>query len=110
MEITSGIAKLRRAGSTRRVAALDQWLGGIVDHYGERILPIDTRIGMLAGELADQARAEGHHPGLSDILIAATARIHKHGLMTENLRHFEPLGLGIALLNPLVQAPPGKKD
>ena len=106
VEITAGIEKLRRAGSARRAEALDEWLGGILRYYGERILPIDTRIGMLAGVLTEQARADGHHPGLSDIMIAATTSFHGHGLLTQNLRHFEPLGIGIALHNPIAQTPP----
>lgn len=109
IEITAGIEKLRRAGSTRRVEALDKWLGGILRYYGERILPIDTPIGLLAGVLAERARSDGHHPGLSDIIIAATAGFHGHGLLTENLRHFEPLGIDIALHNPIVQTPPRRK-
>jgi toxin FitB len=101
VEITAGIRKLRRVGSARRAEALDAWLGRVIALYGERILPIDARVGAVAGILADEARAIGRHPGLADVLIAATAQAHGHGLATDNQRHFAPLNLAIPLLNPL---------
>ncbi|MDB5501521.1 MAG: PilT protein-like protein [Tardiphaga sp.] len=105
VEITAGIEKLRRAGSTRRVPILEKWFGGMTDLYGERILPVDTKVGRIAGILTDQAYADGISPGVSDILIAATASAHGHGLLTGNIKHFEPLRLGVPLLNPLAQVP-----
>jgi toxin FitB len=101
VEITAGIRKLRRVGSARRAEALDAWLGRVIALYGERILPIDARVGAVAGILADEARATGRHPGLADVLIAATAQAHGHGLATDNQKHFAPLNLAIPLLNPL---------
>jgi len=77
--------------------------------YGERILPLDTEVGKIAGVLAVHARAIGRDPGLSDILIAATARAHGHGLATENTKHFERLNLGIQLLNPFEPNLPAKR-
>lgn len=106
LEITSGIAKLRRAGADRRAADLDLWFGRILEAYGERVLPVDIEIGKMTGLLADQARAAGRHPGLSDILIAATAKVHGHGLLTDNVRHFEHLNLDITLWNPLARSGP----
>lgn len=101
VEITAGIEKLRRAGGERRAADLDRWLDRILNIYAERVLPLDAEVGKVAGVLTEDARANGRHPGLSDVLIAATAQAHGHGLMTDNLRHFEPLRLSIPLLNPL---------
>jgi toxin FitB len=101
VEITAGIRKLRRVGSARRAEALDAWLGRVIALYGERILPIDARVGAVAGILADEARGAGRHPGLADVLIAATAQAHGHGLATDNQKHFAPLNLAIPLLNPL---------
>lgn len=102
VEIVVGIQKLRRAGAARRGDALDAWLERIVALYGERILPIDAKVGKVAGILVDTAVADGRHPGLADILIAATAQAHGHGLATDNQKHFAPLNMGIPLVNPLV--------
>ena len=44
-----------------------------------------------AGAISDRARAAGSHPGLADILIAATASVHGLVVATRNLRHFEVL-------------------
>jgi len=100
VEITAGIEKLRRAGG-ERAADLDRWLDRILNVYGERVLPLDAEVGRVAGVLTENARANGRHPGLSDVLIAATAQAHGHGLMTDNMRHFEPLRLSIRVFNPL---------
>jgi predicted nucleic acid-binding protein len=105
VEITAGIEKLRRAGSTRRVPILETWFAGMTDLYSERILSVDVKVGLVAGVLTNQAHADGINPGLSDILIAATAKAHGHGLLTDNIRHFEPLRLGVPLFNPLAQIP-----
>lgn len=106
VEITAGIAKLRRGGSDRRAADLEIWFGQITEHHGERILAAGTAVGIIAGMLTDQARARGLHPGLADILIASTAKAHGHGLMTHNVRHFKPLDLGLPVVDPLAQQLP----
>lgn len=101
VEITAGIEKLRRAGGERRAVDLGKWLGRILDAYDERVLPLDAEVAKVAGVLTEEARANGRHPGLSDVLIAATAQAHGHGLLTDNMRHFEPLSLSVRLFNPL---------
>lgn len=106
VEITAGIKKLRRAGGERRAVDLDGWLDRILKIYGERILSLDADVAKIAGALTEEARANGRHPGLSDVLIAATAQAHGHDLLTDNMRHFEPLRLSIRLFNPLQSDPP----
>jgi hypothetical protein len=101
VEIKAGIEKLRRAGGEHRALDLDGWLDRILTMYGERILSLDADVAKIAGVLTEEARANGSHPGLSDVLIAATAQAHDHGLLTDNMRHFAPLRLSIRLLNPL---------
>jgi predicted nucleic acid-binding protein len=103
VEIVAGIQKLRRAGATGRAFDLDAWLDRVVALYGERILSVDTEVAKIAGALTEQARANGQNPGLSDIVIAATAVRHRCGLMSDNLKHFEPLNLEIQVINPLEQ-------
>lgn len=99
LEIERGIAKLKRSGGTSRADALVQWLEQIIVGYGERILPIDTTVAREAGRLEDEAAKMGRHPGLADVLIAATARIHDLIVLTANTRHFELLP--IKVINPL---------
>jgi predicted nucleic acid-binding protein len=95
VEISAGIEKIRAAGGKDRAEALEQWLDRIHSYYGNRVLPLDSAVGKVAGALAERAGANGRHPGLSDVLIAATAEAHEHGLLTQNIRHFEPLRLTI---------------
>ncbi|WP_117195819.1 type II toxin-antitoxin system VapC family toxin [Rhizobium terrae] len=101
VEISAGIEKLRAAGVKDRAEALERWLDRILAYYGNRVLPLDSAVGKVAGALAERARANGRHPGFSDVLIAATAEAHEHCLLTRNIRHFEPLRLSISLADPL---------
>lgn len=50
-------------------------------------VPIETRIGVRAGEYL-RLFAKSHHVELGDALIAATASIHKLQLWTRNRRHY----------------------
>lgn len=96
MEIEQGIGKLRRAGGTERADRLTAWLDGVLAFYGDRVLAVDTTVARIAGTLSDQAFAVGRHPGLADIVIAATALAHDLVVVTENAKHFEPLGVEFA--------------
>jgi predicted nucleic acid-binding protein len=93
MEIESGIARLARAGSTRRLAELSAWLAGLVEQFGDRIIAFDREAAEIAGRMEADALAKGRHPGLADIIIAASAVRHRFILLTRNLRHFQPLGV-----------------
>lgn len=53
--------------------------------------------------MSDTAFSRGRHPGVLDILIAATAQAHDLTLLTRNVRHFEPLG--IEVVDPLLTLP-----
>jgi predicted nucleic acid-binding protein len=99
-EIRKGIAKLDRSGGSARAQALLAWLNGLLADYGGDILPIDSAVALEAGLMEDAAMAAGHHPGLADILIAATAKTHSLTLLTANIRHFQPLG--VPCLDPLM--------
>lgn len=93
MEIESGIARLARAGSTRRLAELSTWLSGLVEQFGDRIIAFDREAAKIAGRMDADAVARGRHPGLADIIIAASAVCHGLTVLTRNLRHFESLGI-----------------
>ena len=92
-EIAKGIAKLRRMGAQNRANQLETWLEAIEARYAERILPFDTRAARIAGDMDDRAAAAGRHPGLGDIIIAATAVSTGMTVLAANKRHFESLGV-----------------
>lgn len=103
-EIEDGIAKLRREGARRKSANLGAWWDTVLHLYADRILAFDTATARVAGALSDQARGQGHAPGLADIIIAATARHHGLTILSRNVRHFLPLG--VAVLDPFAALPP----
>jgi predicted nucleic acid-binding protein len=102
-EIVDGIAKSRREGATRKSADLTAWLDTVLHLYGDRILAFDAATARIAGAMADRARDKGLAPGFADIIIAATAQHHGLMILSRNLRHLEPLGVGV--LNPFVKLP-----
>jgi predicted nucleic acid-binding protein len=90
-EIREGICKLRRKGASTRADALEAWLMSLRELFADHILPFGIEEADAAGEFADEAAGVGRHPGFADIAIAATAKAHGLVVVTENLRHFEPL-------------------
>ena len=102
-EMAQGIGKLRRAGGAERADRLDRWLDGLLAAYGDRILPLDAQAARLAGQMSDEAQAQGRHPGFADVAIAAIAQHAGLLLLTRNLKHFQPLG--VACADPLVTLP-----
>lgn len=102
-ELTQGICKLRRAGGVARAERLANWLDGLVDGYGDHILPVDAAVARLAGGLSDAAMAAGKHPGFADVAIAATAQHAGLLLLSCNLKHF--LALGVACCDPTTALP-----
>lgn len=96
-EIEKGIRNLQRRGSSEKSARLRQWLDGIISSFDDRILPMDTAVAKFAGEIEGDAIGQGRHPGLGDVIIAATAKSFGLAVVTENKRHFEPLGVAVEL-------------
>jgi predicted nucleic acid-binding protein len=62
------------------------------------VLPVDDDIARRAGQLRGRLSAEGKTRTQADMLIAATASIHRLTLVTRNERDFT--GCEIAVLNP----------
>ena len=102
-EMAQGISKLRRAGGTERADRLDRWLDGLLARYTDRILPLDAQAARLAGQISDNAMAQGCHPGFADVAIAALAQNADLLLLTCNLKHFQRLG--VACADPLIALP-----
>jgi predicted nucleic acid-binding protein len=61
-------------------------------------LPVTVAIARVAGTLRGQLAARGVARTQADMLIAATAQVHRLTLVTRNTRDFESCGIG--LLNP----------
>ncbi len=93
-EIRRGI-ELHRAKDAQAAGALERWLRGLETHYADRILPITAEVADRWGRLAPQQPLP-----VSDGLIAATALVHQHTLVTRNVADFERSGVN--LLNPFV--------
>jgi predicted nucleic acid-binding protein len=104
-EVEDGIAKARREGASRKAARLAEWLETLLHLYAARVLPLDLATARMLGGLADHARGSGHAPGLADLAIAATARLHSYTILTRNLRHFRVLG--VPAHDPFVALPDG---
>lgn len=96
-EIEKGMRSLHRRGGIERAKRLNAWLNFIVDYYGDRVLNVDPVVARIAGALEDTATAKGRHPGLGDVIIAATAKAYDLTVITANLKHFIPLGVACDL-------------
>lgn len=103
LEIEQGINKLMRAGGSARADRLTEWLNAILHDFGDRVLVVDAVVARLAGAMSDAAIAAGVHPGLADVLIAATAKAHSALVLTRNGRHFAALGADF--VDPLEDLP-----
>jgi toxin FitB len=102
-EIEAGIARLRRQGAARRAEHLTAWLDTLLHLYAERVLPFEVKAARIAGALVDRAQSLGRAPGLSDVVIAATAQVRGFTILTRNARHFE--ALGVPFLDPFARLP-----
>ena len=94
-EIRHGIELLRRR-DPKAAARLETWLVEVQRDSGNRILPITN-------EVSEQWGCFGVPDPVSviDGLMAATAMIHGHILVTRNVRDVEPTGVNF--INPFKQ-------
>ncbi len=95
-ELEKGIAKL--PASARR-SRLESWVRrDLASRFGERLLPVDTRVAARWGALAGEAEKRGRPLPVIDSLIAATALQHGLALVTRNVDDFKRCG--VMLVNP----------
>jgi hypothetical protein len=87
----------------RKAANLAAWHDTLLHLYGDRVLAFDVAAARVAGELSDFALSKGLAPGFADIVIGATARTRQLIILTQNIRHFAPLGT--LALNPFQELP-----
>jgi predicted nucleic acid-binding protein len=91
-EIRRGIELIRRRDPPQAVS-LEAWLRSVETRYGARILLISRDVAEAWGRLSVPDR-----PPVVDALLAATALVHGHTLVTRNTR--DVARTGAALLNP----------
>lgn len=91
-EIRRGIESIRRRDPDA-AAALDGWLGRLVEAHGERIIGVDRAIAEEWGRL----NVPNPLP-VVDGLLAATAKVAGLTLATRNVADVE--GAGVALFDP----------
>lgn len=92
-EVEQGIARCLRTGTQAKARRLAEWLETVLHLYASRVLHVDVSVARRLGPLADYALGQGHAPGLADLAIAATALSRGFMVLTQNLRHFTPLGV-----------------
>lgn len=93
IELEAGVLSLGRKSPGRRQQRLAEWFDGFVERYESKALDVDLPIGRIASRISDHAKSIGRHPGLPDVVIAATAVAHDLTLLTRNLKHFDSLGV-----------------
>lgn len=92
-EIKKGIEKLP---DSRRKNALDEWLeGDLLTRFKDKILPIDTEVMLMWGELTADLERQGRKMPAIDSLIAAIALHGKLNLVTRNEDDFRHAGVPI---------------
>jgi predicted nucleic acid-binding protein len=95
-EIRRGIEKL--ADSTRK-SALQEWLeDDLLIRFRDKILPIDTAVMLVWGQLVADLEKQGKPMPAIDSLIAATCLQGRLDLVTRNESDFAHSG--ITLINP----------
>ena len=95
-EIRNGVALL--PGGKRRTA-LEHWLEtDLPRQFQDRVLSVDTPVGLMWGRLAATGREEGRELPVIDGLLLATAAAHELTLVTRNER--DCAGRGVPLYNP----------
>jgi toxin FitB len=88
VEIEAVIEKIRHRDA-KRADALHQWLDGLVATFGDRIHPIDVNVAIRAGRLLPyRQQSEDARHRFHDAVLAATAQIHGHRLLTKRVTIF----------------------
>jgi predicted nucleic acid-binding protein len=83
--------------STRRSLRIERWFADFLDS-GCKVLDITGPIARHAGILCGQLARRGRPRAQADMLIAATAALHRLTLATRNERDFEDCG--VTVINP----------
>jgi toxin FitB len=82
---------LEAAPATHR-PALKIWLEGVRGRFSEATEPLDEAVLVRWKQLLADLKAKNRTIACEDSLIAATALLRGHTVLTGNKRHFEPTG------------------
>lgn len=91
-EIEAGILKLTREHKDARAGQLAVLRDSLMADFGERLLPLDVAVALAVAHLAEAAKPMVIE--LTDLIVAATARVHGFTVLTRNIKHFAPTGVG----------------
>ncbi len=95
-EIHKGIEK---SADAKRKQKLHLWVEyDLRERFRKRILPIDSQVAMIWGQVQGKTEIEGRAMPTIDGLIAATGLSYNLVVVTRNLSDMEPSG--VALYNP----------
>ncbi len=98
-EIKKGIEKL---ADSKRKSTLAEWLeDDLLIRFQDKILPIDTQVMLVWGELTATLEKRDRRMPAMDSLIAAVALQGKLHLVTRNEDHFAYSG--VSVINPWTQ-------
>ena len=98
-EVKKGIERLP---NSRRKSALSEWLeDDLLIRFQDRILPIDTPVMLVWGELAADLEKQGRKMPAIDSLLAAIALQGKLSFVTRDEDDFA--SSGVAVVNPWEQ-------
>ena len=89
-ELEKGVARL--SASARRSRLLSWVRRDLVERFGGRLLPIDTRTATRWGSITGESEKQGRPLPVIDCLIAATALVHGLTVATRNFGDFERCG------------------
>lgn len=95
-EIQRGVERLPE--SQRKTELLTWMNNGLIERFGQRILPLEAATMLLWGSLTARLEASGRSLPVIDSLIAATALQHNMILATRNVSDFSPCG--VQIINP----------
>ena len=95
-EIKNGIERLE---NSHRKTELQVWLNdGIIQRFGQRILPLDAQTMLVWGSLSAKMGKAGQPVPVMDSLIVATALQNNLIIATRNVSDY--LACGVQLINP----------
>ncbi len=100
-EIEAGILKLMRERKEARGRQLMELRDGMIADFKDRLLPLDVDVALTVARLAEALRPTVIER--TDLIIAATARVHGLTVLTRNVRHFAPTG--VPAIDPMRSLP-----
>jgi predicted nucleic acid-binding protein len=92
-ELEIGILRMERKDARQGRVLRDWFVEYVLEEFKDRTLPVTTEVARRSAALfAERDRSE------VDMLIAATAYVHRFTLVSRNMKHLA--GTGVRILNP----------